>query len=72
MPAKTLSREDVIDMMKRRQGDRSLTALAEELSLSKAYISDIFNGRRSPGPSVLKKLGLESLTKVVTTYRKIA
>lgn len=72
MPAKTLSREDVIDMMKRRQGERSLSALAEELRLSKAYISDIFNGRRAPGPSVLKQLGLESQTTVVVRYRKIA
>lgn len=60
MPTKPITRETVIEMMKERQGGRTITALAAEFGVSKAYISDVYNGRRDPGPSILTPLGLES------------
>ena len=37
----------------------SQRALARELGVSEAYLSDIINGRRDPGRKILKALGLE-------------
>lgn len=38
---------------------RTQAAVARELGISPAYLCDILAGRREPGPSVLKALGLE-------------
>lgn len=58
-----------IQMLERRMQGRTLRALAKELGISAPYLSDIMNGNRSPGPKVLKALGLERET--VTRYRKV-
>jgi transcriptional regulator with XRE-family HTH domain len=55
---RTYTREDVLDMLKKKQGDRSLRRFAEELEISAAYLSDIYRGNRRPGKSVLLHLGL--------------
>lgn len=39
---------------------------AKQAGVSQAYINDVVNGRRLPGPSVLNALGLER----VVTYRR--
>lgn len=41
-------------------------AAADALGVSPAYLSDLMQGKREPGPKVLHALGLEK----VTTYRK--
>jgi transcriptional regulator with XRE-family HTH domain len=46
--------KQVIDLMKTTQGDRSLRDFAGEIGVTPAYISDIYNGRRSPGAKILK------------------
>jgi transcriptional regulator with XRE-family HTH domain len=48
----------VIRELKARQGQRSLRQFARELGISAAYLSDIYLGRRGPGPKVLRPLGL--------------
>ncbi|MFZ3211545.1 MAG: helix-turn-helix transcriptional regulator [Terriglobales bacterium] len=53
MEAKQLIRE-----LKARQGHRSLRQFARELGISAAYLSDIYLGRREPGPKLLEPLGL--------------
>lgn len=45
------------------------TVLAERLGISSAYLSDVLNGRKDPGESILAPLGLE---RVVTYRRKRA
>lgn len=35
-------------------------AFADKHSLSQAYVSDTLNGRREPGPKILRALGLVS------------
>lgn len=49
----------------------SLRALARRWKLSAAYLSDVKNGRRAPGPSILKHLGYTSTHQWVTTYTKV-
>ena len=56
---KTLTREQVLALLRRQQGKRSLTALAGELGVSLSYMSDVMLGRRAPGGKVLRRLGLE-------------
>lgn len=53
-----LTREDVLAKLRERQGEKSLRAFAAELGLSAPYLSDVYNGRRDPGPSILGLLGL--------------
>jgi hypothetical protein len=55
--------KQLLALMKRLQGERSSTEFAAELGISKQYLSDIYNGRREPGESVLSAL---DLTRTVT------
>ena len=59
---KQLTREEVVSLMRSLQGDRTAAAFAEELEISPSYLSDIYAGKRDPGPSVLEKLGFETVT----------
>ena len=36
--------------------------LASQWDLSAAYLSDVRNGRREPGPAILRNLGLSATT----------
>jgi DNA-binding transcriptional regulator YdaS (Cro superfamily) len=45
----------------------SQTAFADEIGVSVPYLNDFLKGRRQPGPSILRALGL---VKVVTYERK--
>jgi hypothetical protein len=41
---------------------------ARQWGCSPAYLSDVLNGRRGPGPAVLKPIGYEK--RVVTSFHK--
>lgn len=56
---KSLTQEQVVQMMRKRQGTRTAKEFAEELGISPQYLSDIYGGKREPGPSVLDALKLE-------------
>ena len=56
---KQFTREQLIEFMQKRQGPRTAKEFAEELGISAAYLSDIYAGKREPGPTVLEKLSLE-------------
>jgi hypothetical protein len=62
-----MNKEAVMNILHKRK-DRlgSWAALAEELKVSPAYLSDCVNGRRDLGKSILKGLGL----KAVTVYER--
>lgn len=42
----------------------SMRALAREWEMSPAYLGDFLNGRRAPGPQILKPLGLVQETTI--------
>lgn len=63
-------KEDVIEMLKEDQGEQSLRSYATAVGCSAAYLSDVYNGRRDPGPKLLDHLGLERKEKVTVTYQK--
>lgn len=47
----------------------SQRALAKELGVSEPYLSDVINGRRDPGPKILKALGLERIVDYRTVKK---
>lgn len=59
--AKPLTQSQVIELLRKRQGGRPAARLAQELKISAAYLSEILNGTREPGPSVLDKIGLHRI-----------
>lgn len=50
---------NVVDMLAKKRGARPWRELAAEIGCSAAYLSDVINGRRDPGPKILDFLGLE-------------
>lgn len=54
-----MSRRTPIAVLRRRLQGKTQAALAEELGVSEAHLSDLLTGRRAIGPTVLKALGLE-------------
>lgn len=59
--------KDPLVILRKRQGSRSQKALAAELGITPSYLCDVLQGRREPGPQVLRALGLER----VISYREI-
>jgi len=59
---KLLNKEEVIQIMKDRQnGMTQETYATKVLRVRPSYLSDIYNGYRTPGPTILKKLGLRKV-----------
>jgi hypothetical protein len=53
-----MTREMLIRELKRRQGAKSLRQFAQGLGVTPSYLSDIYRGRREPGPKILRPLGV--------------
>jgi hypothetical protein len=60
---------DPLQMLRDRLKSQSLRSVARELDCSAAYLSDVMNGKRPVGPSIVEALGLE---KIVSYRRKVA
>jgi hypothetical protein len=58
MRAKQLTLEQVVALMKERQGDKPQRVFAQELGITQGYLSDIYRLNRQPGEQILEKLGL--------------
>ena len=56
--------EQVIALLRKRQGKQSLREFAAELGVSAGYLSDIFCGNRAPGATILDLLGIEKQTTI--------
>lgn len=65
---KSLTKEGVIKMLRDRQGKLSINKFAASLGVSQPYLSDIYNGKREPGPKVLSRLGITQTVK----YERLA
>lgn len=63
-------KKDVIEKLRKDQGERSLRGYASDIGCSAAYLSDVYNGRRDPGPKLLDHLNLERQETVTVTYTK--
>lgn len=55
---KLLRREQVIALLKQKQGDLTGTEFAKRLGISGSFLTEIYKGRRDPGETILSQLGL--------------
>lgn len=61
-------REDVIEKLRQKQGDRPLRDYAAEVGCSTATLSQLYNNNRDPGEKILKHLGLTATKVTTVTY----
>jgi hypothetical protein len=65
MAYKATTIEELIAIMKRVQGERTLTKFAAELDMSKQYLSNVYNRHKEPSERLLDKLGFARQTTYV-------
>lgn len=56
--AKYLTADQVLKLMRERQGERTNQAFARELQVSPQYLGDVYAGRRDIGSAIWQALGL--------------
>lgn len=63
-----MNEKAVVELVRKEKARAGgVRALAREWGISPVYISDLLNGRRGPGPGILKNLGLKRVQTVVFT-----
>lgn len=55
---KSYTAAEVINLLKKMQGDQSDARFAHELGITPAYLCDLYKGRRTPGEKILSRLRL--------------
>jgi predicted transcriptional regulator len=55
---KRYSCDQILQLLKDRQGDRTQSDLADDLGVSQQYLCDVFAGKRDPGTKILEALGM--------------
>ena len=56
--------EDISELLKKIQGERTLTRFAEDLRVSKAYLSMVMSGGKPPSEKLLKRAGIRRTVKI--------
>lgn len=56
--------EDISGLLKEIQGERTLTRFAEDLRVSKAYLSMVMSGGKPPSEKLLKRAGIRRTVKI--------
>jgi len=57
--------EELLEIMKRVQGGKTLTEFAADLGISKQYLSNVYNRHKEPSERLLGKLGFTRQTAYV-------
>ena len=57
---KAITREQVVEQLRKGQGKRTQMEYAKSLGISQQYLNDVYRGRRDPGPAILRLLGLQA------------
>jgi hypothetical protein len=60
--------DQIVRLIRGKQGEQSLRAYASQIGVSAAYLSDVLNGHRGPGKKMLKFFGIEKTRRVTVTY----
>jgi Helix-turn-helix len=63
MAYKALTVNELLDLMKRIQGEKTNTEFAAEIGISKQYLTDIYNGRKVPSDTVSAAMGYRPRTE---------
>jgi transcriptional regulator with XRE-family HTH domain len=56
--------EDVSELLAEIKGDRTLTKFAEDLRVSKAYLSMVMSGSKPPSEKLLKRAGIRRTVSI--------
>jgi transcriptional regulator with XRE-family HTH domain len=56
-----LTNDDVLRLLRREKGKQTQKDFAARLGISQQHLCDILRKRRSPGPTILKYLKLETV-----------
>lgn len=59
-----MTKDAVIKLLKQRQGERSLREFARDIGVTAAYLSDIYQSRREPGPAIQRYLRIRREVRV--------
>lgn len=65
-----ITHEELMEIMRMKQGKLSLRSFSIKVGLSTPYLSDVYRGRRDVGPSLLKALGYRQQKTVTVVYLK--
>lgn len=57
-----MTAEEVIALLRHKQGDRTNLAFAAELGVTSTHLGEIYKGSRNIGPKVAKALGIAAHT----------
>lgn len=68
MRGNQLTVEQVLELLRKRQGNRTQREFAKELGITGQYLCDLYLRRRDPGEAVLKNFGIVRRT----IYEKVA
>lgn len=68
----TYTEAEVVELLRNDQGKLSQKDYAAKLKMSAQYLSDIYQGRRPPGPTVLNRLNLEKVFRKKAEKKKKA
>jgi hypothetical protein len=71
VPIMEVTREEINQMIRQRQGKRSLREFSKHVGLSVAYMSDVLRGNREPGPTLLTFLKLYSVRERSIRYMRV-
>jgi transcriptional regulator with XRE-family HTH domain len=66
--AKTLTEDEVRELIRNGQGKQSMRDYAESLGISVSYLSDIYSQKRNPGEKILDKFGITKTSRVIVEY----
>lgn len=61
---KIYSESEVRERLRARMGSKTMSALAKEMGISRAYLSRVLAGREAPGPIMLRFIGMKKLPPV--------
>ena len=65
MAYKATTIEELLAIMKRVQGEKTLTQFAADLDISKQYLSNVYNRHKEPSERLLEKIGFSRQTTYV-------
>lgn len=65
-----MTHEEVVQLLKSKQGELSLRQFASKLKVSPSYLSDIYRGQRQVGRAILRQVGLQKNVVVDVSYSR--
>lgn len=67
-----INNNELVDMIKKRQGEQVLKDYARSLGVSQGYLYDVYAGNRPVGPRLSKAVGFSRVKTTVIRFKKVA